>query len=191
MGEKETKLCKHCQMEIPKKAKVCPNCKKKVKGGVLKWVIIAIIAIAVIGALAGGGDDGSSKEDTNAQTNESVSAKDEKEETEITYKKYEVGKLVEDLENNALKASDTYKDQYVKLTGVVGTIDSSGDYICVNASGGDFSMYNVQCFINNEEQKKAIMELSDGESVVVKGKITDVGEVMGYSLSLDSIKKAK
>ena len=25
----ETKKCKHCQSDIPKKAKVCPVCKKK------------------------------------------------------------------------------------------------------------------------------------------------------------------
>ena len=27
----ETKVCKFCQSEIPKKAKVCPNCKRTLK----------------------------------------------------------------------------------------------------------------------------------------------------------------
>ena len=31
----DTKICKHCQSEIPKKAKICPNCRKK-QGGKLK-----------------------------------------------------------------------------------------------------------------------------------------------------------
>lgn len=31
--EKETKVCKYCKSEIPKKAKVCPNCRKK-QGGI-------------------------------------------------------------------------------------------------------------------------------------------------------------
>ena len=44
-----TKICKHCQSEIPKKAKVCPNCRKK-QGGKLKWIIIAIVVIGIIGA---------------------------------------------------------------------------------------------------------------------------------------------
>ncbi len=48
-GTNETKLCKHCQTEIPKKAKVCPNCRKK-QGGKLKWIIIAIVVIGIIGA---------------------------------------------------------------------------------------------------------------------------------------------
>ena len=29
--ENETKLCKHCKSEIPKAAKVCPNCRRKMK----------------------------------------------------------------------------------------------------------------------------------------------------------------
>ena len=49
-----TKICKHCQSEIPKKAKVCPNCRKK-QGGKLKWIIIAIVVIGIIGAAMGGG----------------------------------------------------------------------------------------------------------------------------------------
>lgn len=53
-GIKETKLCKHCQTEIPKKAKVCPNCRKK-QGGKLKWIIIAVAAIIIIASAAGGG----------------------------------------------------------------------------------------------------------------------------------------
>jgi len=52
----ETKICKYCQTEIPKKAKVCPQCRKK-QGGKLKWIIIAVLAIIIIGAVAGGGED--------------------------------------------------------------------------------------------------------------------------------------
>lgn len=54
--ENETKLCKHCQTEIPKKAKVCPNCRKK-QSGKLKWIIIAVVVLAIIGSMAGGNDD--------------------------------------------------------------------------------------------------------------------------------------
>lgn len=52
----ETKICKHCKTEIPAKAKVCPQCRKK-QGGVLKWVIIVFVAIYIIGAASGGNDD--------------------------------------------------------------------------------------------------------------------------------------
>lgn len=58
----ETKLCKHCQTEIPKKAKVCPNCKKK-QGGIVKWIVIAIVAILIIGSM-GGTDEGAEKDNS-------------------------------------------------------------------------------------------------------------------------------
>ena len=64
-GEKtmETKLCKHCQTEIPKKAKVCPNCKKK-QGGIGKWIVIALVAVLLIGAM-GSSDDSSNDTSSN------------------------------------------------------------------------------------------------------------------------------
>ncbi len=58
MSKKEkpaTKLCKHCKTEIPYDAKVCPNCRKRVKGGILKWIIIILVVVMVINAL--GNDD--------------------------------------------------------------------------------------------------------------------------------------
>lgn len=57
----ETKLCKYCQTEIPKKAKVCPNCRKK-QGGIGKWIIITVVVFLFIGAM------GSSEGDTNEGT---------------------------------------------------------------------------------------------------------------------------
>lgn len=51
-----TKKCKYCQSEIDAKAKVCPVCKRK-QGGILKFIIIGIVAIIVIAALLSGGDD--------------------------------------------------------------------------------------------------------------------------------------
>ena len=50
-------------------------------------------------------------------------------------------------------------------------------------------MMSVQCYIKNDDQKTAIMDMSIGDTVIVKGKITDVGEVMGYSLDIDEISK--
>nr|DAF81285.1 MAG TPA: protein of unknown function DUF5067 [Caudoviricetes sp.] len=54
MEKKETKLCKHCQTEIPKKAKVCPNCKRRQGGigclGVVLLVLGVFIFIGSFGA---------------------------------------------------------------------------------------------------------------------------------------------
>lgn len=51
----ETRLCKHCQAEIPRKAKVCSYCGRK-QGGRLKWIIVAVAVILVLVVAASGGD---------------------------------------------------------------------------------------------------------------------------------------
>lgn len=62
MANKErpsTKICRHCQTEIPYRAKVCPQCRKKQKKGVLKWLLIALAAIIVLSLFFSGGEDAS------------------------------------------------------------------------------------------------------------------------------------
>lgn len=59
--EHETKVCKHCKMEIPKGAKICPNCRKK-QGGIGKWIAIVIVVIIIIAALGSSGDDAETEE---------------------------------------------------------------------------------------------------------------------------------
>lgn len=55
-GENGTKLCRHCQTEIPKGAKICPNCRKK-QGGKWKWLILVVVVVGIIGAVGGSGGD--------------------------------------------------------------------------------------------------------------------------------------
>lgn len=52
--KQKSKLCKHCKTEIPGDLKVCPNCNKK-QGGMLKWIIIAVVVIGIGGILAENG----------------------------------------------------------------------------------------------------------------------------------------
>lgn len=61
----ETKKCKHCQSEISKKAKVCPNCRKK-QGSKLGIIFAVIGVLLVISALSGGGNDSSNSKATDA-----------------------------------------------------------------------------------------------------------------------------
>ena len=51
--EKETIVCKYCQTEIPKKAKVCPQCRKK-QGGVGKWIAIVLVILFIFSVGSGG-----------------------------------------------------------------------------------------------------------------------------------------
>lgn len=133
------------------------------------WFIILIVVV-IIGAVGAAG-----------------SGEDKVESEQIVYSQYDVSTLLTDLDENALKAAETYEGQYVSLTGEIGTIDSSGKYIDLFPTDDEWAIIGVQCYITNEEQKAAIMELSTGDTVTVEGKITSVGEVLGYSLDIDTI----
>lgn len=195
---KESKMvtCKHCGAEIAASAKTCPQCGGKNKKPIYKrpW-FIAVIAIIVLGAIGGslGGEtaDKPGKTDAPVSQSENINTTQPESETpEITYTAYSVSELMDDLNGNALKAAEKYKDQYVELTGRLNVIDSSGMYISIVSTQDEFAILGVQCYLKSEDQKTAVMDMAVGDTLVVKGKITDVGEILGYSLDIDSVEKA-
>ena len=172
---------------MAKNAKVCPNCGAKNKKPI-PW-FIAIIVVIVIIVIASGGKSGSkstasSKSDSNNSAAESTAA--ESTTQAIEYTSYTVDDLMSQLNDNALKASDAHKGEYVKITGKLGVIDSSGKYISL-LPDTDFAIIGVTCYIKNDETKAKVAELSKDSTVTLTGKITDVGEVMGYMLNIDNI----
>lgn len=94
--------------------------------------------------------------------------------------------MMSDLDSNAMGASDKYKGKYLEITGNLSNIDASGKYISLTADG-DFEIIGVQCNIKNDEQKSKVASLAKGDKVTLKGKCTDVGEVLGYSFDIDEI----
>ncbi len=42
------KVCKYCYSEIPKKATICPNCKKDLRGWIAKHPLLTLIIIAFL-----------------------------------------------------------------------------------------------------------------------------------------------
>lgn len=187
MSTEKTKKCKYCKTEIPADAKVCPQCRKKLKGGKLKWILLVIVVICIIGAAAGSGDDGNSKSGESKTASTSSTSEQKKEEaTPIEYTSVSVNDMMTALNDNAMGASDKYKGQYLEITGKLTNIDASGKYIDLMADG-DFEIIGVQCYIKNDDQKAKVSSLTKGDTVTLKGKCTDVGEVLGYSLDIDEI----
>lgn len=198
-GVKSMVICRHCGAKIAKAAKVCPKCGGKNKKPIYKrwWFIVlaVFLGISIIGSL-GGGDD-TETADTSG-TNNTVSANvsenqqsQKTQEPEITYTVYSVAELVNDLDTNALKASEKYKNQYVELTGRLDSIDSSGSYISIKPGVEKYEYTGVTCYIKTPEQKTVVMDMEIGDTVVVKGKITDVGEFLGYYLNIDEVSKVQ
>lgn len=174
MSEK-MKQCKGCGAELYKGAKVCPKCGKK-QGGKGKFVILAIIVIIIIAAVAGGGSD---------DTSSTQSA--DKKAAEITYTSYDLATMLDELENNAMVAEDTYTDAYVEVSGVISVIDSDGSYIAIEPDNGEFYIINMTCNFQNDDQREVVKQKGKGDTVTVKGQITSVGELLGYDLDIDSI----
>lgn len=175
--------CKTCGAEMAANAKSCPQCGAKNKKPIFKkwwfWVLIVIIIGIIIGSSSGSDDKPSSSSKGN----------EVKQEEPINYTHHNVTELFDALKDNALKASESYKGEYVELEGYLGTIDSDGKYIGITADpeDWDYMFEDVQCFIKSDEQLEQIKEMSKEAPIVVRGKITDVGEILGYTLNIDSI----
>lgn len=183
MSEEKTKKCKHCKMDIPKDAKICPHCRKKQKSGILKWVVLILIIGVVIGAVTG---EDKSADSTTKQTEATASDNQKQESESIEYTSVSVNDMMDALNNNAMGASDKYKGKYLEITGKLTNIDAAGKYIDLMADG-DFEIIGVQCYIKNDDQKAKIASMSKGDTVTLKGKCTDVGEVLGYSFDITEI----
>ena len=184
MGKKMIE-CKTCGAEIAKSAKICPHCGAKNKAKTPKWLVALAIAIVVFRTidLSTGSEPSGSKSTVDAAVSASVESE------VIEYTAYKVDKLVDALESNALKAEKDYLDQYVELTGKLVNIDSDGDYISLAPVGNMYSFLRVQCFVTDPAQEDAILDLSIGNTVKVKGQVTHIGEVLGYQLDIDEIVK--
>ena len=177
---KKMTQCKSCGNEIAKSAKSCPHCGAKNKKPTFLIVAVIVLLIIILAASCGGGD-----EEAASPTNSSVETVQKA--PEITYTEITVGELIDDLEANALNAADKHTDQYYAVTGKLSNIDSSGKYISISDPDELFSIVNVQCYIKTDEVKNIVKSLSTDSIITVKGQITDVGEVLGYSMNIDTI----
>ncbi len=152
------------------------------------WVIIVIVVIS-IGSSVGKDSSTSSNNTSDTATQESSTKAPEKTTKAISYNKYNVTELFDDLKNNAMKAQSKHKDEYVEVTGYLYSIDASGKYISINAGENnyDYLLDNMQLYIKDDSQKEKIMNLSTGNKMTIKCHITTVGELMGYQADIIEI----
>lgn len=188
VNNNKMKLCKHCGAQIAKSAKVCPRCGgKNKKPFYLRWWFITLAILIVLGAVGGNTATKSGSTPSGGVSEQRAESTPKPTPTPVEYTTYNVSEMMDDLKANALKAADKYEKQYVRITGKLSVIDSSGKYISLLSSDDPYAFIGVTCNIKNNDQKDRIREMSIGEQVTLCGKITKVGEALGYWLDIDSI----
>lgn len=185
MAKDKMTKCKHCGAEIAASAKTCPNCGGKNSKPIYKkvwfWILIVVLVIGVGGAAGGSGGD------SGTESNTSTSTQEKQVEEAIEYVEVTTDELSDALEANAMNASDTYKGKYFAVTGRLSAIDSDGSYISLVDVNDEWSFNVITCYIKSDEQLEKVKSMTIDDTVTVKGKITDVGEVLGYYMDIDTI----
>ena len=185
-------VCKSCGTQIAKSAKTCPNCGAKNKKAGKKILIFAVIAVVliIIFAAAGGKDDAPTPAAAPEQAvqNADSGKKAAEKQTEKTtaapeYVTASIESLFDDLKGNAYNAQQKWKDQYVTITGgKVATIDASGQYFSIESSSDEYWLSTIHVSIPKDIRDEVMSSISSGANVTVSGKISEVGELMGYTI---------
>ena len=165
---KETKLCKYCQTEIPKKAKICPNCRKK-QGGKLKWIIIVIVVILLLAMLFGGGGDDEdtttvdnttqAENQSNAGGSSEQQGKSEEEDGIISVGgTFEVDGLQVSVDDANLDFAD-YEDELDMYTPADGTKYIAVSFTFNNSGDSDkyVSIYDFTCYADDTNCEQAYL----------------------------------
>ena len=176
--EKETKVCKYCKSEIPKKAKVCPNCRKK-QGGIGKWIVIAVIVIIVIAAISGGGDD----KDKNPQKVSQTPSDDKQTSSE--------NKKTDDTEtqdkSNVFQVGDVVETEDFKITFVsAGKYKSDNEYITPK-KGYEYWQFKFK-FENTSDTDQNVSTMMDWECYADNSKADQqwIGDDSGLDATLSA-----
>ena len=134
-----------------------------------KILIGGLVLVGVISAVGGNGED-----KTKTSNNSKVEVKEE-----VTYTAIDMNTLMNDLESNPASAKNKYEDQYFEVTGYVDVIDADGKYFSIR-DDNEYSIIGLQVSVDKED-KDFINNLQIGQQITIKVKITDVGEVLGYT----------
>ena len=150
---------------------------KKAKPPIQKrwWFIVLVIIIVLV---AWNNTIGKKIDKANEEARQSELAS--REYIEIT-----VDQIYEELDDNALKASDKYRESYLAVKGELGDVDSAGEY---------FDLYPLEtdddyifCSLSSDEQREKIKKHSKGDIIIVKGKLSGIEMTDRLGITVDDI----
>lgn len=163
----ETKLCKHCQTEIPKKAKVCPNCRKK-QGGIGKWIGIVIALFVIIGiATSGSSDDSKANKVGEVDSAQQTNQKQEK--------------------SNVFNIGDIVETDDLKITFIDASVYVSDNQFSQPKDGYEYWKFEFK-FENISDSDQSVSSMIDWECYADNSKVdqTWVGDDNGLDATLSS-----
>lgn len=181
--ENETKLCKHCKSEIPKAAKVCPNCRKK-QGGIGKWIVIGIIVVIFLAVAFGGGDDKPKKVENNTTTTQQgENDNDKKADTQETKDIFTVGETAEmnDVQVTLLKYSESKGSEYNKPSD--GNMFLMAEFEIVNNSDSEMnvsSMLSFEAYADDYVLNYSLGAITENNDTQLDGTIAAGKKMKGY-----------
>ena len=171
-----TKICKHCKTEIAYDAKVCPQCRKKQGGGIVKKILIALGVIVIISIVFGGGEDENKPSDSNPQSVGSVENENSENETpEVVDNEFSVGEIVETsyLRITYLSAEEYTSDNefiqpkdgnvYYRMGFEFENISDSDEYI---------SSWDFTCYADDYDMEQTYFDEMDLDATLSPGKKT-------------------
>lgn len=146
-----------------------------------RFLISGALVIGIIASqLGGGGGSTGSNEASNDTSSDTKKVSAAEPAMKVTAEQ-----LLSELENNALSAKNNWNDKRLTITGTLDNIDASGKYFSLRGNA-EFTLINVQIYID-DSFTATVSAFKKGQSVTVTGKVTDVGEILGYSVKAESI----
>lgn len=149
----------------------------------LKYFLIFCVVCGVASAITGGGNSTNQQQQPATKTAQPAPAPAP---APKQYAAVDANTMMTELERNAAAANQKYKGKAICVTGRVGVIDSEGNYILVQ-SDDEFSIIGIMCNLNKKDKAQTdfLLNIQKGQYVRVYGDITDVGEVVGYTLKVE------
>ena len=171
-----TKICKYCKTEIPYDAKVCPQCRKKQGGGLLKKILIALGIIILLSIMFGGEEDEEKPSDSNPKSVGTVENENEKnEDTEVVDNEFSVGEIVE---TSNLKISYISAEEYVSDNEYMqpndGYVYYKMEFEFENISDSDenVSSWDFVCYADGYDMEQSYFDEMDLDATLSPGKKT-------------------
>ena len=128
------------------------------------------------------------EDDRKAEAEKRRKEQERRRQEENKYQAINISALLNEIRSNAARAKYNFNGKYLKMEGIVLTIESDGDNIVI--SDGEYNLIPaVHCMPsrNNKTVREKIFHLNKGQYVTVYGKVTNIGETIGCYFELEKI----